>query len=248
MENAQLISLSRQIGLQRQMDVVANNLANINTTGFKGETLLFEDYLMPGAADATFANGDQDLHYTQDWGTMHDMSNGNIEHTGNQLDVALDGQGFLVVQTPSGNEAYTRNGSLQINAAGQLVDLNGNQVLSDLGPITFTKTETEINFAANGTVFTNEGAKGKLRVVEFDNVGLLRRAGDNLYTDDTNSALPAIATKIVSGAIERSNVKGVTEIASMIRVQRAYQQLATIIEQQDQVRRSAIQRLGSLNA
>jgi flagellar basal-body rod protein FlgF len=245
MENAQLISLSRQIALQRQMDVVANNLANINTTGFKGETVLFEDYLMPGAADDTFANGDQDLHFTQDWGTMHNMANGNIEHTGNQLDVALDGEGFLVVQTANG-EAYTRNGALQISPAGQLVDLDGNPVLSDLGPIQFTKADTTFNFGENGAVFTNEGSKGKLRIVEFDNVGELQKAGANLFVG--GDPLPAVGTRLVAGAIERSNVQGVTEISSMIRIQRAYQQLATIMQQQDEVRRSAINRLGDLNA
>ena len=91
MENAQLISLSRQIALQRQMDVVANNMANINTTGFKSENILFEDYLMPKARDNDFGGLDHDLHYTEDWATTHDMSTGSIEQTGNPLDVALSG-------------------------------------------------------------------------------------------------------------------------------------------------------------
>src|SRR3954471_17953764 len=85
MENAQLISLSRQIALQRQMDVVANNMANINTTGFKSENMLFQDYLMPKAQDNEFAGSDRDLHYTEDWSTIHDMSTGSIEQTGNPL-------------------------------------------------------------------------------------------------------------------------------------------------------------------
>src|SRR5215475_2330460 len=93
MENAQLISLSRQIALQRQMDVVANNMANINTTGFKAESLLFEDYMMPKARDNDFGGADDRLHYTEDWSTVHDMSNGAIEQTGNPLDVALNGSG-----------------------------------------------------------------------------------------------------------------------------------------------------------
>ncbi len=134
MENAQLITLNRQMALQRQMDVVANNMANINTTGFKGQSLLFEDYLMPGAEDTAFSGSDRDLHFATDWTTVHDMTNGSIEQTGNPLDVALEGDGFLVVQTPAG-ERYTRNGSLQISATGQLVDISGNPVLSGGNPI-----------------------------------------------------------------------------------------------------------------
>src|ERR1700743_3546853 len=82
MQNAQLVSLSRQIALQRQMDVVANNMANINTTGFKAEDLLVEQYDMHGAADNDFA-GSQSVAYTQDWATIHDMTNGPLDQTGN---------------------------------------------------------------------------------------------------------------------------------------------------------------------
>jgi flagellar basal-body rod protein FlgF len=245
MENAQLISLSRQIALQRQMDVVANNLANINTTGFKGETLLFEDYLSPTGEDGDFIGADRDLHFTQDWSTIHDLTNGSIEQTGNQLDVALSGNGFLVVQTPAG-ERYTRSGALQIDATGTLVDFDGNPVMSDLGPLRFEPTETDITIARNGAIMTNEGAKGTLRMVEFADPQILAKAGDNLFSGE--GATTAVNTVLVQGAIERSNVSGVTEIANMIRVQRAYSSLATLMQRQDEVRRSAINRLGDLNA
>ena len=89
MENAQLISLSRQMALQRQMDVVANNLANINTTGFKSEQILFEEYKMPVARDRDFMRFDQPLSYVQDWTTVHDMASGAMVQTGNPLDIAL---------------------------------------------------------------------------------------------------------------------------------------------------------------
>jgi flagellar basal-body rod protein FlgF len=245
MENAQLISLSRQIALQRQMDVVANNLANINTTGFKGESLLFEDYIMPVAADDDFMPADRDLHYTMDWSTVHDMAGGSIEQTGNPLDVALSGNGFLVVQTPQG-ERYTRAGSLQIGADGTLVDLNGNPVLSDGGPIQFQPSETDITIAADGAISTSEGPKGALRVVEFADPRHLAKAGDNLYAGD--GAVDATGTAIVQGSIERSNVSGVTQLTEMIRIQRAYQSLATLMQKQDDIRSTAINRLGDLNA
>src|SRR5690606_15252231 len=100
--NAQLIALSRQIALQRQMDVVANNIANVNTTGFKAENLLFEEYVMPVARNQDFPTLDQPLSYVQGWATPPDVSGGAMVQTGNELDVALNGGGFLAVQTPAG--------------------------------------------------------------------------------------------------------------------------------------------------
>src|SRR5262249_45598531 len=118
MENASLIGLSRQMTLQREMDVVANNLANLNTTGFKADNNVFQEYLMPVARSDWFAGGDRRMSYVLDRATWHDMGQGSIQQTGNPLDVAIDGKAFIAVQTPQG-ERYTRNGALQINARGQ---------------------------------------------------------------------------------------------------------------------------------
>ena len=245
MENAQLITLNRQMALQRQMDVVANNMANINTTGFKGQSLLFEDYLMPGAEDTAFSGSDRDLHFATDWTTVHDMTNGSIEQTGNPLDVALEGDGFLVVQTPAG-ERYTRNGSLQISATGQLVDISGNPVLSGGNPIQLDPSETDIAISRTGTISTSSGAKGTLDVIEFADPGSLVLEGGNLYSGTGGEA--ATNTIVVQGAIERSNVSGVATMAEMIRVERAYQTLASLVQRQDDIRRTAVERLGNLNA
>jgi len=243
MENAQLISLSRQIALQRQMDVVANNMANINTTGFKSENILFQDYLMPKAQDNEFTGPDRDLHYTEDWSTIHDMSTGSIEQTGNPLDVALSGNGFLSVQTPAGTR-YTRNGSLQVDSSGQLVDLAGNPVLGESGPIKFDSADTDITISDNGTINTSQGSKGKLAVVEFVDPQSLAREGNNYYSGPAGQ--PATQTKIVQGSIERSNVSGVSTMADMIRVERAYQTLANIMQNQSDLRNTAIQKLGDM--
>ena len=245
MENAQLISLSRQIALQRQMDVVANNMANINTTGFKSENMLFEDYLMPVAKDNEYTGTDRTLHYTQDWSTVHDMSTGSIEQTGNPLDVALSGEGFLTVQTPQGPR-YTRNGSLQLDASGTLVDLNGNPVLGESGPIQFDNADTDITISDNGSISTSQGGKGRLAVVEFADPQQLSREGNNYYSGPAGTA--AVDTHVVQGSIERSNVSGMSAMADMIRVERAYQQLATLMQQQSDLRTSAVQRLGDVNA
>jgi len=245
MENAQLISLSRQIALTRQMDVVANNMANINTTGFKAESILFEEYTMPVARDRDFKWADQPLSYTQDWATVHNLAGGAIDQTGNALDVALQGDGFLAVQTPNG-ERWTRAGTLQVSSTGILVDMNGYPVLSEAGPIQFGEEDTDIMISENGTVSTQAGNKGRLRVVEFANAQELAREGSNLFSGGTPVA--ATQTRVIQGAIERSNVSGVTEMAEMIRVQRSYQSLAGLMQKQDELRRSAIQRLGDVTA
>lgn len=244
-ENAQLISLSRQIALQRQMDVVANNMANINTTGFKAEQLLFEEYVMPVARDRDFPRLDQPLSYVQDWATVHDLTSGAMQPTGNELDVALNGEGFFAVQTPGG-ERWTRSGSFQISATGTLVDLNGNAVLGEGGSIQFGPEETGILIAGDGSVSSSAGPKGRLRLVEFASPQDLLREGGNLFSGGTPVA--ATDTRAMQGYVERSNVSGVSEMAEMIRVTRAYESTASMTQRQDELRRSAIQRLGDANA
>jgi flagellar basal-body rod protein FlgF len=243
MENAQLIGLSRQIALQRQMDVVANNIANMNTTGFKAEQLLFEEYMMPVARDRDFEFPDQPLSYTNSWATVHDLSTGTLIQTGNPLDVALQGEGFLVVQTADG-EKYTRAGSLAIGADGTLMDLSGNPVLGNGGPIQFAATETDINISPDGTISSSEGLKGTLRVVEFEDPQAAERFGDNLWSGGT--PLAATATTVIQGSIEKSNVSSVGEMTEMIRVQRSYESVASLMQRQDDQRRNAIQKLGTL--
>jgi flagellar basal-body rod protein FlgF len=245
MQNAQLISLSRQIALQRQMDVVANNIANMNTTGFKSENMLFEEFVGPVARDNDFIGSDRPVSFVLDWATMHDLSAGAIMQTGNPLDVALQGDGFFAVDTPAG-ERWTKSGAFQINAEGVLVTLDGNPVMGDGGEIRFDATETDITIGTDGTVSTNAGAKGSIRIVEFTNPQELAREGNNLYSGGT--PLPNLGTRAMQGAIEKSNVSGVAEMTEMIRVQRAYQSLASMVQKQDDVQAQAIKRLGSLNA
>ena len=245
MENAQLVTLSRQIALQHQMDVVANNMANITTTGFKASDLMFEDYLMPVARDNDFAGRDRLVHFTQDWSTVHDMSAGSIEQTGNPLDIALMGDGFLTVSTSAG-ERYTRAGALTIDATGILVDLNGNPVLGTSGPIKFDDSDVDITVGSDGTVATNNGSKGKLAIAQFSDPQILAREGDNYFSGPAGNA--PVTTRVMQGAIERSNVSGVNELTTMIRVQRAYQSLASLMQRQDELRSTAIQRLGDVRA
>src|ERR1700736_4846096 len=132
MQNTLLVGLSRQVVLERQLDVVANNVANVNTTGYKADRSLFQEYLASNAHEDNFASSDRRVSFVQDHATFHDFSPGPTQETKNPLDVAIDGSGFLVVQTPAG-ERYTRDGGLQINNQGQLVNASGYQVLGNSG-------------------------------------------------------------------------------------------------------------------
>ena len=254
MENTLLIGLSRQVTLERQMDVVANNIANVNTTGFKADRSVFEEYLMPVAREDNFVGRDRRLSYVQDRATFHDFSGGPSEQTKNPLDVAIDGGGFLVVQTPAG-ERYTRDGGLQINNQGQLVNAAGNQVLGTSGPIVFQPTDHDISIAADGNVTVVEGTgrvdsvRGKLRLVSFAQAQQLLKEGSNLYSaGEGGGAQPDITSKVRQGFIEKSNVNSVSEMSRMIEVSRTYTQISALLQQQSDLHRTAIEKLADVPA
>jgi len=235
MQNALLIGLSRQVALSRELDVVANNIANINTTGYKADGALFEEYLS-SAARSGQAQGR--VSYVRDRGTWHDLSTGPIERTGNPLNVAIDGNAFLVVQTARG-ERYTRNGALQINGTGQLVTSEGDAVLGDAGPIVFQPTDNQVTFSKDGTISVREGtsktdsARGSLRLVAFESAQQLQKDGSSTFAAAGDAQpRPTKASRVIQGSIEKSNVRGVVEMSRMIEITRAYTQLATILQQQ----------------
>jgi flagellar basal-body rod protein FlgF len=255
MENALLIGLSRQVALGRELEIVANNIANLDTTGYKADASLFEEYLMPVARATAFPSADQRLSYVQDRGTWRDFAAGPIRQTGNPLDLYISGDAFLVVQTARG-ERYTRNGALQLNAQGQLVTSGGDPVLGDGGPIQFQNTDNQISISPDGTLSVREGAstadsaRGKLRLVRFDNVQRLQKDGSSLFAAPAGLAPQPAPTNvtIVQGAIEQSNVRAVVEMARMIEVTRTYTQIASLIQQASDLRRSAIEKLAEVPA
>jgi flagellar basal-body rod protein FlgF len=251
MENALLIGLSRQMSLRREMEVVSNNVANINTTGFKGDTAIFEEYLMPGASADQFARPDRKLSYVVDRSTWHDMSQGPMQQTGNPLDVAIDGNAFMVVQTPRG-ERYTRNGALQINSTGQLVTSEGFRVLGDGGPIQFQTTDKEVLIARDGQISTPEGTRGKLRLVKFDGaVQRLTKDGGSTFAAPQGVQPIQVTPEerhVLQGSLERSNVRSVIEMTRMIEVTRAYSSVATMLQNQGEMRKSAVEKLAEVPA
>lgn len=256
MENTSLIGLSRQIALRRELDIVANNVANLNTNGFKSENSVFEEFLMPVARADMFPAPDRVLSYVQDRATWHDLSAGPMQRTGNPLDLAIDGNAFFVVQTPRG-ERYTRNGSLQTNAAGELVTSEGFHILGDGGPIVLQPQDRNITISADGTISVREGAnaaidaqRGKIRLASFAQPERLQKDGSSTFLAPATvqAQAPAQDVRVVQGAIEKSNVRGVVEMARMIEINRAYASVSSLLERQGDLRRTAIERLAEVPA
>jgi len=253
MENASLVGLSRQIALQRELDIVANNIANLNTTGFKADNVVFHEYLMPGARANQFAGGDRQISFVHDRATWLDLSQGPAQPTGNPLDIAISGNAFLTVQTPRG-ERYTRNGALQLNSQGQLVTSEGLQVIGQNGPIVFQPTDRDISINIDGTISVREGQnttdsqRGKLKLTVFDQPQRLRKDGTSTFmAPDGVAAQPAGPDiRVNQGVIEKSNVNSVMEMTRMVEVTRAYTQIAGMLQNQNDMRRTAIEKLAEV--
>jgi flagellar basal-body rod protein FlgF len=231
MESPSLVLLSNQEALQRAIDIVANNVANSSTTGFKREGIEFDTLLTQPAPG-------ESIDFVIDRATYRDASTGPINPTGNPLDLAIQGAGYFPIQTPQGTR-YTRAGAFQLNTDGQIVTLSGDPLLGDGDqPITVPSTTTEINISADGFVSARVdngvglSQLGKVNVVQFDNEQALQPTGNGLYATDQTPA-PADQSGIVQGALEQSNVQPVTEITQMIQIMRSYEQTVNLIGQEN---------------
>jgi flagellar basal-body rod protein FlgF len=231
MENTALIALSRQAALRRQMDVVANNIANMNTTGFKSERMMFVEHLVPNR-DGNGIRGDA-LAFVRDIATARDFSQGRESETGNPLDLAIEGEGFFVVGSPTG-ELYTRNGRFRADENGQLVTEHGMPVLtSNGGPIFFSPADTEITVSRDGIVSTENGEIGRLRIVRFENpYNLQVVSGGLMSSPDRPEDVESV--NLIQGMLEGSNVEPIIEMTRMIRVQRAYDSARMLIDKEDE--------------
>ena len=251
MQNALLVGLSRQMSLSHELDVIANNIANTDTTGFKADNAAFTEFLMPGARDNEFATGkDRRVSFVEDRATWIDFSPGAMQRTGNPLDVAIDGKGYFVVQTARG-QRYTRNGALSINSAGQLVTSTGDQVLGTSGPITFQGADRDVIISVTGVVSARDGAgtqstqRGVLQIVNFDKPQQLQKDGASTFMAPAgvNSSPAPQGTRVMQGTIEKSNVRPIVEMARMMEITRSYSDIAAILQQQGDLRRNSLQQL-----
>ncbi|MCJ2024832.1 flagellar basal-body rod protein FlgF [Methylobacterium sp. J-067] len=245
MQNALFVGVSSQVALQRELDVIANNMANVSTTGFKGRSTRFQEYLMPTARADSFTPSDRRISYVIDQGTTLNVEQGPVEQTGNPLDIAVKGNAFIAVQTPAG-ERYTRNGALSVNAQGQLVTSDGFAVAGEGGPIAVNAQETGLSIGTDGTVSTNLGIRGRIKLVTFANPGNLVNEGANLYSSTAPARPAGLDGRLESGALERSNVSPVLEMTRLMDVNRSYALVTSMISRMDELRGSAISKLANV--
>ena len=231
MSNAIYAMLARQQGLMQEMQVVANNLANSSTTGYKSDRAIFGEFLVStGSQSSSLSMGGLAGHNFA-------LEQGPLKVTGGELDLAIQGDGFFLVNTEQG-QRLTRAGHFQVSSEGQLVDMNGNALLGAGGaPITIPQTASQINVSADGTISVSSGdglppeEAGQIGVVAADGT-LLRDS--NSYFSAPDGYAPVEGAEIVQGALEQSNVSPVLEVARMIEVQRAYEAGQTLFEREDQ--------------
>ncbi len=249
MDNALLLSLSNQMVARRSMEVIANNIANMNTTGFKRESPIFEEHIVRVDAQGAFGRRKEPVSFVRDTLATHDMSNGELKSTGNQLDVAIEGDGFFVVSTPAG-ERYTRNGNFGLDDTGRLVTSSGNPVLDDGGAeIVFSPEEASVSIARDGTISTAQGVRGRIGIAAFENPAMLKPIGDSLWeTSETPLAGGDDRNKVVQGMLEGSNVQPVNEMVRMIDIMRSYQASTELLNAGEDLSRRAVQKLGETRA
>lgn len=238
---------------QTQMDVIANNLANVSTNGFKRARAVFEDLLyqtvrQPGAQSSQSTQIPSGLQLgtgTRPISTARIHTQGAVQQTGNDLDVAIDGAGFIQVLLPDGTTAYTRDGSFQKDNQGQIVTSNGYPVQPT---ITIPANAQTITIGKDGVVsVTQPGVAaavqvGTMQVATFINVGGLQSVGENLFLETASSGTPTPSTPGTNGAgvlnqryVETSNVNVAEELVTMIQTQRAYELNSKVVSTSDQM-------------
>ena len=228
-------TLTRQSGLMREMQVVAHNIANISTTGFRREGVIFSEYVkrMEGGPSLSMANGD----------TRHmDLRQAGLSQTGAAFDFAIQGEGFFLVETPQG-QAMTRAGSFTPNAEGELVNMDGHRLL-DLGgaPVFVPPDAGAVALSADGTLSANGQPLAQIGLWQpTDPLKMIHQGGTVFVSDEVE---PMEGGTILQGFLEDSNVNPISEIARMIAVQRAYEMGQGFMEKEDERMRGVIQTLG----
>jgi flagellar basal-body rod protein FlgG len=245
---------------QLQLDNISHNLANVATNGYKKSHAVFEDLIYQNLRQSGSATSDQTQLPTglqvglgvRPVATARDFSQGSLQQTSNTLDVAISGNGFLQVTMPDGTTGYTRDGSLKMDAQGQIVTNNGFVIQPG---ITIPPTAQSISIAADGTVSATlpgtatPSTLGQLQLANFANAAGLDPKGGNIYAETAASGTPSAAApgtnglgRLQQGFVETSNVNVVEELVSMISTQRAYELNSKAIQTSDQM----LQRLGQL--
>ncbi|MBM3650679.1 MAG: flagellar basal-body rod protein FlgF [Alphaproteobacteria bacterium] len=243
MENPSYIVLSHQSGLRRQMEVIANNLANMSTNGFKAERLMFTEYMVSKAGNPQTSGNASRISFVGQAGTYSDHREGPLQSTGNQLDMAIAGPGYFTVETPGGPR-YSRDGRFELDGQGRIVNREGLVVLGRGGQaLTVPQGATKVEVSNSGRITSDKGDVGELAVVKFHSDNALRKVGGNLFETDAAPQPVDATTRVQQNMIEASNVQSIFEISNMIELQRRYQASQRLLEAEHERARTAIQKL-----
>lgn len=238
-ENTAYIGLSRQLVLRRQMDVIANNLANMNTTAYKSQDMLFAEHLVEQSGKS------DKLSFVNDVSMFRKTQQGPLLQTGNQLDLAIEGKGYLVVDGANGPR-YTRNGQLSVNNDGVLTTRTGEPVL-DIDSQTIIVDPSDRRFLVNrkGLISNSQGPLAQLKVVEFNNEQNMKAQGNSLYITN-EEPIPSEQARIQQGMLEQSNVTPISEMTGMMKLLRSYQSMGRLMNENDEMRKRGIRAIGSV--
>lgn len=231
MDNTNYIALSRQMALWKQMDVVSNNMANMNTSGYKGNEAVFTTYLAKTENAAKGIVGNP-LYFTEDYGTYKNFSEGMIAHTGNALDVAIKGDAFFAVETADG-EKYTRKGQFSLSSDGSIVTNDGYPLLSEnRTPFYVGPNDREISITSSGEILTENGSLGRMRLASFADNQKLQKIADTLFenTDGNTVEYNGGNYEVIQKAVEKSNVEPISEMTKLINIQRSYEYVQQMID------------------
>lgn len=247
MDVSTYVLLSHEQALRRRLDVTANNMANAGTTGFKREQPLFHEYVE--TTDKAPVDAARKTSFVLDYGAVHDTAQGAFQATGNPLDVMIEGAGYLSVATPEGGVAYTRAGYVKVLESGELGTAGGQRLLGEGGrPIAIPAGQARrLSITQDGTVIGSEGALGRLSVTVFDDERNVGPRGDGMMTGQGGRELAAAETRLKSGGVEASNVQPIVETTAMVEILRSYQTSQRLVESINEMRKSAISRLGRAN-
>lgn len=236
MENSIFVALSRQMVLQDNMNIIANNVANMSTPGYKGQNLIFSEFVSDPRGQK------EPISFVFDNGQYQVNEPGPIKVTNNPLDVAIEGPGFFGVIAPDGEVAYTRDGSFTLSADGSLITSAGLQVADAGGnPIVVPAGAADIKFDRNGAITTENGGLGQLMIVEFENLQALDPFGQNMYRTNAAAKPAPEETTVHQGVVEGSNVKPVVEMTRMIETLRTHQGVQRILQSENERLRTLIQ-------
>jgi flagellar basal-body rod protein FlgF len=241
MDNAVYVGLSRQMMLRRELDIVANNIANADTTGFKVESLMAKaDPRMP----AVTQGGPKPVKFVADAGVARDFGQGSLHRTDGPFDVAIEGKAFFKIATASG-ERYTRDGHFRTDDQGRLVTQAGDPVLAEGGEITIDPKKGNVTIAPDGTVSQGAEQIGKIAMVRFEDRSVLEKDGDNNFRNTSNlQPQAAPEARMRQGMLESSNVKTIEQVTRMMEVTRAYEQMTNLVQSETDLARRTVERMG----